>query len=165
MSGVAGCLCYPFPMTHTIGEKYMANPKLISMTIDGIPTTLVDDNGKYYVHLRPIIEDIGLSWKRQFAKLRAQSYDYDWRYYVSGRDEVFRCIALDDLTDFLGSVNPLSVAPAIARRLCYYQTEWLRKLKERLTPKVVTCGNDLYDILKAIGFSDALLQRIGIAMS
>ena len=143
----------------------MANPKLISMTIDGIPATLVDDNGKYYVHLRPIIEDIGLSWKRQFAKLRAQSYDYDWRYFVSGQDEVFRCILVDDLADFLGSVNPLSVAPAIARRLCYYQTEWLRKLKERLTPKVVTCGNDLYDILKTIGFSDALLQRIGIAKS
>ena len=70
-----------------------------------------------------------------------------------------------EAADFLGSVNPTSVAPAIARRLCYYQTEWLRKLKERLTPKVVTCGNDLYDILKTIGFSDALLQRIGIAKS
>ena len=143
----------------------MANPKLISMNIDGIPTTLVNADGKHYVHLRPIIEDIGLSWKRQFAKLRAQSYDYDWRYFVSGRDEVYRCILVDDLADFLGSVNPLSVAPAIARRLSYYQTDWLRELKERLTPKVITCGNDLYDILKAIGFSDALLQRIGIAMS
>ena len=136
------------------------------MTIDDIPATLVDDNGKHYIHLRPIIEDIGLSWKRQFAKLRAQSqsYDYDWRTFASGAN-VYRCILVDDLADFLGSVNPLSVAPAIARRLSYYQTDWLRELKERLTPKVVTCGNDLYDILKAIGFSDALLQRIGIAMS
>ena len=142
----------------------MANPKLISMTIDGIPATLVDDNGKYYVHLRPIIEDIGLSWKRQFAKLRAQSYDYDWRTFASGAN-VYRCILVDDLTDFLGSVNPLSVAPAIARRLSYYQRDWLRELKERLTPKVITCGNDLYDILKAIGFGDALLERIGISKS
>ena len=142
----------------------MANPKLISMTIDGIPATIVDDNGKHYVHLRPIIEAIGLSWKRQFAKLRAQSYDYDWRTFARGAN-VYRCIAVDDLADFLSSVNPLSVAPAIARRLSYYQTEWLRDLKERLAPKVVTCGNDLYDILKTIGFSDALLQRIGIAKS
>lgn len=143
----------------------MANPKLISINIDGIPATIVDDNGKHYIHLRPIIEDIGLSWKRQFAKLRAQSYDYDWCYFVSGQDEVYRCIAVNNLADFLSSVNPTSVVPAIARRLCYYQTEWLRKLKERLTPKVVTCGNDLYDILKTIGFSDALLQRIGISKS
>ena len=143
----------------------MSNPKLISMNIDGTPTTLVDDDGRYFVDLRPVVEDIGLSWKRQFAKLRAQSYDYDWRYFVSGQDKVYRCIALDDLAEFLGSVNPTSVAPAIARKLSYYQTEWLRKLKERLTPKVVTCGNDLYDILKTIGFSDALLQRIGIAKS
>lgn len=78
---------------------------------------------------------------------------------------VYRCIAVNNLADFLGSVNPTSVAPAIARRLCYYQTEWLHELKERLTPKGVTCGNDLYDILKTIGFSDALLQRIGIAKS
>lgn len=141
----------------------MTKPKLISMTIDGIPATIVDHNFKYYVDLKPIIEDIGLSWKRQFAKLRAQSYDYDWRYFVSGRDEVYRCILVDDLADFLGSVNPTSVAPAIARRLSYYQTDWLRELKERLTPKVITCGNDLYDILKTIGFSDALLQRIGIS--
>lgn len=141
----------------------MANPKLISMNIDGIPATIVDDNGRYFVDLKPIIVDIGLSWKRQFTKLRAQSYDYDWRYFVSGRDEVYRCILVDDLADFLGSVNPLSVAPAIARRLSYYQTDWLRELKERLTPKVITCGNDLYDILKAIGFGDALLERIGIS--
>ena len=139
-------------------------PKLISMTIDGNPVTLVNDNGKYYVDLRPIIEDIGLSWKRQFAKLRAQSYDYDWRTFASGAN-VYRCILVDDLADFLGSVNPLSVAPAIARRLSYYQTEWLRQLKERLTPKVVTCGADLSDILRTIGFSDELLQRIGIAKS
>ena len=33
----------------------MANPKLISMNIDGIPATIVDGNGKHYVHLRPII--------------------------------------------------------------------------------------------------------------
>lgn len=141
----------------------MSNPKLSSMNIDGVPTTLVDDNGKYYVDLQPVIRDIGLSWKRQFAKLRAQSYDYDWRYFVSGRDEVYRCIALDDLAEFLGSVNPTSVAPAIARKLRYYQTEWLPQLKERLVPKVITCGTDLCDILKAIGFSDALLQRIGIS--
>lgn len=153
------------PLPHsTKSEKNMSNPKLISMTIDGAPVTIVDDNGQHYVHLRPIIEDIGLSWKRQFAKLRAQSYDYDWRTFASGAN-VYRCIALNDLADFLGSVNPTSVAPAIARRLCYYQTDWLRELKERLTPKGVTCGNDLYDILKTIGFSDALLQRIGIAKS
>ena len=139
-------------------------PKLISMTIDGIPATIVDDNGRYLVDLKPIIVDIGLSWKRQFAKLRAQSYDYDWRTFASGAN-VYHCIAVDDLADFLGSVNPTSVAPAIARKLCYYQTEWLRQLKERLTLKVITCGNDLYDILKAIGFGDALLQRIGIAKS
>lgn len=143
----------------------MSNSKLISMTIDDIPATLVDDNGKHYIHLRPIIEDIGLSWKRQFAKLRAQSYDYDWRYFVFGQDEVYRCILVDDLADFLGSVNPTSVAPAIARKLQYYKTGWLRQLKERLAPKVVTCGNDLYDILKTIGFGDVLLQRIGIAKS
>ena len=137
--------------------------KMIALTVDGIPTTIVDDNGKFYIHLRPIIEDIGLSWKRQFTKLRAQSYDYGWRYFVSGRDEVYRCIALDDLAEFLGSVNPTSVAPAIARKLSYYQTEWLRELKERLTPKMVTCDTDLCDILKTIGFSDALLQRIGIS--
>lgn len=142
----------------------MSNPKLISMTIDDIPANLVDDNGKHYIHLRPIIEDIGLSWKRQFAKLRAQSYDYDWRTFASGAN-VYRCILVDDLADFLGSVNPTSVALAIARKLHYYQTEWLRQLKERLTPKVITCGNDLYDILKAIGFGDALLERMGIAKS
>ena len=142
----------------------MSNPKLISMTIDGNSVTLVNNNGKYYVDLRPIIEDIGLSWKRQFAKLRAQSYDYDWRTFASGAN-VYRCIALNDLADFLSSVNPISVAPTIARRLCYYQTEWLRELKERLTPKVITCGADLGDILRTIGFSDALLARIGIAKS
>ena len=143
----------------------MAKPKLISMNIDGNPVTLIDDNGKYYVDLQPVINGTGLSWKRQFAKLRANSGSYDRRDFVSNLDNVYHCIALDDLTDFLGSVNPLSVAPAIARRLSYYQTDWLHELKERLTPKVITCGNDLYDILKAIGFSDALLQRIGIAMS
>lgn len=76
MSGVAGSLL-PLPYS-TQSEKNMSNPKLISMTIDGIPATIVDHNFQYYVDLKPIIENIGLSWKRQFAKLRAQSYDYDW---------------------------------------------------------------------------------------
>ena len=140
----------------------MAKPKLISMTIDGNPVTFVNDNGKYYVDLRPIIEDIGLSWKRQFAKLRANSGSYDRRDFVSNFNNVYHCMALDDLVAFLGTVNPTSVAPVIRRKLQYYRTGWLRQLKERLAPKVITCGPDLRDILKAIGFSDALLARMGM---
>ena len=140
----------------------MAKPKLISMTIDGIPATIVDHNFKYYVDLKPIIEDIGLSWKRQFAKLRANSGSYDRRDFVSNFDNVYHCIAVDDLADFLGTVNPASVAPEIRSKLRYYRTGWLRQLKERLKVKVITCGPDLPDILKAIGFSDALLARMGM---
>lgn len=140
----------------------MPKPKLISMTIDGNPVTLVDNNGKYYVDLKPIIEDTGLSWKRQFTKLRAQSRRYNRRDFVSNRDKVYHCIAVDDLADFLGSVNPTSVAPAIRRKLCYYKTGWLHQLKERLTPKMITCSADLGDILRTIGFSDALLARMGM---
>lgn len=141
----------------------MAKPKLISMNIDGNPVTLIDDNGKYYVDLQPVINGTGLSWKRQFAKLRANSGSYDRRDFVSNLDNVYHCIALDDLAAFLGTVNPASVAPAIWQKLQYYKTGWLCQLKERLAPKVVTCSNDLYDILRTIGFSDALLTRIGIA--
>lgn len=140
----------------------MAKPKLISMNIDGNPVTLIDDNGKYYVDLQPVINGTGLSWKRQFAKLRANSGSYDRRDFVSNLDNVYHCIALDDLAAFLGTVNPASVAPAIWQKLQYYKTGWLCQLKERLAPKVVTCGPDLRDILKAIGFSDALLARMGM---
>ena len=140
----------------------MTKPKLISMTIDGIPATIVDHNFKYYVDLKPIIEDIGLSWKRQFAKLRANSGNYDRRDFVSNLDNVYHCIALDDLAAFLGTVNPASVAPAIWQKLQYYKTGWLCQLKERLAPKVITCSADLGDILRTIGFSDALLARMGM---
>ena len=30
--------------------------KMIALTVDGIPTTIVDDNGKFYIHLRPRFE-------------------------------------------------------------------------------------------------------------
>ena len=132
------------------------------MTIDGNPVTFVNDNGKYYVDLRPIIEDIGLSWKRQFAKLRANSGSYDRRDFVSNFNNVYHCMALDDLVAFLGTVNPTSVAPVIRRKLQYYRTGWLRQLKERLAPKVLMCSADLGDILRTIGFSDALLARMGL---
>lgn len=132
------------------------------MTIDGNPVTLVDDNGKYYVDLQPVINDIGLSWKRQFAKLRNFSDTYDRRDFVSGSDEVYHCIAIDDLAEFLGTVNPTSVTSAIWRKLQYYKTGWLRQLKKRLEVKVISCGSDLCDILKAIGFSDELLARMGM---
>lgn len=140
----------------------MAKPKLISMTIDGNPVTLVDNNGKYYVDLRPIIGDIGLSWKRQFAKLRANSGSYNRRDFVSNWDNVYHCIALDDLAAFLGTVNPTSVTPEIRSKLRYYRTGWLRQLNERLRPKVFTCRADLGDILRTVGFSDALLARMGL---
>ena len=140
----------------------MAKPKLISMTIDGNPVTFVNDNGKYYVDLRPIIEDIGLSWKRQFAKLRANSGSYDRRDFVSNFNNVYHCMALDDLVAFLGTVNPTSVAPVIRRKLQYYKTGWLCQPEEHLAPKVLTCSADLGDILRTIGFSDALLARMGM---
>ena len=140
----------------------MAKPKLISMNIDGNPVTLIDDNGKYYVDLQPVINGTGLSWKRQFAKLRANSGSYDRRDFVSNLDNVYHCIALDDLAAFLGTVNPASVAPAIWQKLQYYKTGWLCQLEEHLAPKVLTCSADLGDILRTIGFSDALLARMGM---
>lgn len=139
----------------------MTKPRMISIPIDGIPTTLVDDNGKYYVYLRPIIEDIGLSWKRQFAKLCARGDIYDWRYFVSGRDDVYRCIALDDLSDFLDTVNPTSVAPTIWQRLRYYQTDWLLQIRQHLR-KQSSGGNALYELLRAIGFNDTVLMHMGL---
>ncbi|EPO1581408.1 phage antirepressor N-terminal domain-containing protein [Yersinia enterocolitica] len=92
--------------------------------------------GVAYVAMRPIVENIGIDWSGQMAKLKNQRDKFGCRDISTpskGGVQKMLCIPLRKLNGWLFSINPEKVRADIKDKLIQYQEECFSVLHEYWT--------------------------------
>ena len=87
----------------------------------------VEHDGQPYTPLRPIIENIGLDWPSQAAKLRSNRERWGVVMITTpaknNEQHPHVCIPVCKLPGFLATINPLKVANKLRSKIVQYQNE------------------------------------------
>lgn len=97
--------------------------------------------GVAYVAMKPIVENIGLDWKSQYAKLVSQREKFgcgDITIPTKGGVQQMLCIPLKKLNGWLFSINPAKVRDAVREGLIRYQEECFTALHDYWSKGVAT---------------------------
>lgn len=118
--------------------------------IEAVNTTAVQFHGQpivtamvagvAYVAMRPIVENIGIDWSGQMAKLKNQRDKFGCRDISTpskGGVQKMLCIPLRKLNGWLFSINPQKVRADIRDKLIQYQEECFAVLHEYWTRGLV----------------------------
>jgi hypothetical protein len=102
---------------------------VISFNEASIITLKKEDNGEIYVALKPIIDALGLEWKRQYQRIVANDRYQIIRHSIYLNNKQNRdmlCINAKKLPAFLFSINPAKVKEENRAKLIAFQdeTEW-----------------------------------------
>lgn len=86
----------------------------------------IEHHGKPYVAMRPIVENLGLNWASQYAKITERFKSTVVMIATVGQDKKQRellCLPIQKITAFLYSINPGKVKPALRDTVIAYQNE------------------------------------------
>lgn len=87
-----------------------------------IPTANVD--GKVYIVMKPVVEALGLSWRRQQRKLQDQRWGLmALPFATNGGVQTMLCIPITRLNGWLFSINPAKVKAELRDNILRYQEE------------------------------------------
>jgi hypothetical protein len=89
--------------------------------------------GIAYVAMKPIVENLGMSWSTQLRKLRSQKDKYGYAHMnipSNGGIQEMLCLPLKKLNGWLFSINPERVRADIKDKLIQYQEECFSVLHE-----------------------------------
>lgn len=93
--------------------------------------------GVAYVAMKPIVENIGLSWSSQVQKLLKMKSKFNYvdidMVASDGRTRMMGCLPLKKLNGWLFSINPAKVRDDIRDRLMRYQEECFTALHDYWT--------------------------------
>ncbi|CFB70218.1 phage antirepressor N-terminal domain-containing protein [Yersinia enterocolitica] len=119
--------------------------------IEAVNTTAVQFHGQpiitamvagvAYVAMKPIVENLGLSWTSQHRKLMNSGGKYGYAHMSipsKGGIQEMLCLPLRKLNGWLFSINPEKVRADIRDRLIQYQEEYFAVLHEYWTKGEVT---------------------------
>lgn len=122
--------------------------QLSPVTFHGDTIFCVTLNDQPYTPMKPIVENLGLNWQSQAAKLSAHAERWGIAIIAiptSSGDQEMVCIPVRKLPAFLASINPKKVRPELRPKIELYQAEcddalwdyWMKGRVERpatLTP-------------------------------
>lgn len=122
--------------------------QLSPVTFHGDTIFCVTLNDQPYTPMKPIVENLGLNWQSQAAKLSAHAERWGIAIIAiptSSGDQEMVCIPVRKLPAFLASINPKKVRPELRPKIELYQAEcddalwdyWMKGRAERpatLTP-------------------------------
>src|SRR5688572_13365748 len=92
--------------------------------------------GVAYVAMKPIVENLGMSWSTQLRKLQSQKDKYGYAHMnipSQGGIQEMLCLPLKKLNGWLFSINPEKVKESIRSKLVAYQEECFSVLHEYWT--------------------------------
>ena len=115
--------------------------------LEAVNTSYVPFNGQHlittmaagiaYVAMKPIVENIGLSWSSQVQKLLKMKDKFNYvdidMVAGDGRKRLMGCLPLKKLNCWLFSINPARVRDDIRDRLVRYQEECFTALHDYWT--------------------------------
>ena len=100
--------------------------ELSPVTFHGDTIFCVEHDGQPYTPVKPIVENLGLAWQAQSAKLNANKERWGITIIVipsAGGEQETTCIPVRKLPAFLASINPNKVAEHLRAKLEVYQNE------------------------------------------
>lgn len=87
----------------------------------------VEYEGQPYTPVKPIVENLGLSWQPQAAKLKEQAARWSVTMIVivaqDGKQREMLCVPVRKVAAFLATINPDKVREEIRSKLIRYQEE------------------------------------------
>lgn len=86
----------------------------------------IEHQGKPYVAMRPVVENLGLDWKAQHAKITERFKSTVAMITTVGQDRKQRemlCLPISKIAAFLYSINPSKVKPELRETVIAYQNE------------------------------------------
>lgn len=105
----------------------MTESHLMPVTFHGDTIYCVDYGGQPYAPVKPIVENLGLSWQPQAAKLKENATRWTVTMIVTvaqdGKQREMICIPVFRVFSFLASISPDKVKEEIREKLVQYQTE------------------------------------------
>lgn len=102
------------------------NPQLFPVPFHQDTIVLVGQNDEPFVAMKPIIENIGLSWNSQHTKLResfASTIAIIGMVAEDGKQREMVCLPLRKLPAWLYSISPNKVAAGLREKVIQYQEE------------------------------------------
>ena len=100
--------------------------ELSPVTFHGDTIFCIEHQNQPYTPMRPIVENMGLDWKSQSAKLNANKGRWGMVIITTpskGGDQQALCLPVRKLPAFLASINPRKVRPELRERIELYQAE------------------------------------------
>ncbi|HEO8934591.1 TPA: phage antirepressor N-terminal domain-containing protein [Serratia marcescens] len=107
-----------------------------SVQFHGQPIITAMAAGVAYVAMKPIVENLGMSWSTQTRKLLSQVDKYGYAHMnipSKGGIQQMLCIPLRKLNGWLFSINPAKVRADIREKLISYQEECFTVLHDYWT--------------------------------
>ena len=86
----------------------------------------INHRGQPYTPMRPLVENMGLDWQSQAAKLRANRERWGVVNIATpsqGGEQHATCLPVRKLPAFLASINPKKVRPELRAKIELYQAE------------------------------------------
>lgn len=100
--------------------------KLITIPFHHQTITAIDHDGKPYIAMRPIVENLGLDWGSQSVKINekfSSTVAIIATVAEDGKQREMLCLPLTKLAGFLYSINPTKVSPKYRDLIITYQNE------------------------------------------
>lgn len=108
----------------------MNNPscltQLLTVSFYDDDLTIINHNGEPYVPMKPIVENMGLRWQPQLAKLNENPKRWGITKIViptKGGLQSMVCVPMRKLFGWLSTISPKKVAPNIKDKIIQYQNE------------------------------------------
>ncbi len=135
----------------------------------------VENNGIEYVALRPVVENIGLSWASQSVKLNNQKGKFNCcdieTVAADGKIRSQMCIPLKKLNGWLFSINPNKVKESIRDKLIAYQEECFAALHDywtkgvALNPRKVNIMDEINDACSDFHHDEKIASALGTGLN
>lgn len=121
--------------------------QLFPVTFHGDTIFCIDYHGEPFAPMRPIVENMGLAWQSQAAKLCTNRERWTVTNIVTvaqdGSEREMLCMPVRKLPSYLNSINPRKVRPELRERIELYQAEsddalwnyWMHGRAERPVPQ------------------------------
>ena len=143
--------------------------QLSPVTFHGDTIFCIDYQNQPFTPMKPIVQNMGLDWSGQAAKLNANKE----RWGVSiieipsnGGEQEMLCMPVRKLPAYLNSINPRKVRPELRAKIELYQAEsddalwnyWMHGRAER-RELALSSIYTMEDAAGAIGHNIAVLER------
>lgn len=102
------------------------NNEIIPVTFHGDTLALVNHEGEPFLPMKPVVENMGLSWDTQFRKLNDKFASVIVKMTTTagdGKQYEMLCLPLRKFPAWVYSINPNKVKPELRAKIVSYQEE------------------------------------------